>query len=99
MATTIDQAFVRQFEREVHAAYQRMGSKLRQTVRSQGAVQGASTVFQKVGKGVASTKSRHGQVPVMDLSHDNETCYREDYYAGDWIDKLDELKPTSTSGR
>ncbi|MBV6633315.1 MAG: hypothetical protein KI792_09850 [Alphaproteobacteria bacterium] len=92
MATTIDQAFIRQFEREVHAAYQRMGSKLRPTVRSKNEVKGASTVFQKVGKGVASTKARNGQVPVMDLVHDNETAYLEDYYAGDWIDKLDELK-------
>ena len=92
MATTIDQAFVRQFEREVHASYQRMGSKLRQTVRSKGDVKGASTVFQKVGKGIAATKARNAQVPVMDLVHDNETCYLEDYYAGDWIDKLDELK-------
>ena len=92
MVTTIDQAFVRQFEREVHAGYQRMGSKLRQTVRSKGNVEGASTVFQKVGKGIAATKARNGQVPVMDLAHDNETCYLEDFYAGDWIDKLDELK-------
>ena len=29
MSTSIDQAFVKQFEREVHEAYQRQGSKLR----------------------------------------------------------------------
>lgn len=34
MSTSIAQAFVKQFEREVHEAYQRMGSKLRNTVRS-----------------------------------------------------------------
>jgi len=34
MANTIDQAFIKQFETEVHMAYQRMGSKLRNTVRS-----------------------------------------------------------------
>src|SRR5690606_23062740 len=34
MATTIDQAFIKQFEREVHEAFQRQGSKLRNTVRS-----------------------------------------------------------------
>ena len=28
MANTIDQAFITQFETEVHLAYQRMGSKL-----------------------------------------------------------------------
>jgi hypothetical protein len=92
MAITIDQAFVKQFEREVHEAYQRQGSKLRNTVRSIGNVKGASTTFQKIGKGTASTKSTHGMVPVMNLAHSNVECMLEDYYAGDWIDKLDELK-------
>lgn len=92
MATTIDQAFIKQFEREVHEAYQRTGSKLRGTVRNKNNVIGASTVFQKVGKGVASTKSRHGAVPVMNLDHSNIDVTLYDYYAGDWVDRLDELK-------
>jgi hypothetical protein len=92
MSTTIDQAFVKQFEREVHEAYQRQGSKLRNTVRSINNVKGASTVFQKVGKGTASTKSTHGMVPVMNLAHTNVECTLQDFYAGDWVDRLDELK-------
>ncbi len=64
MSTTIDQAFIKQFEREVHEAYQRQGSKLRNTVRTISNVNGSSAVFQKVGKGTASTKSTHGMVPV-----------------------------------
>ena len=40
MANTIDQAFIKQFETEVHMAYQRMGSKLRNTVRTAGNVRG-----------------------------------------------------------
>ncbi|HEV7369633.1 phage capsid protein [Arenibaculum sp.] len=92
MTTTIDKAFVKQFEREVHEAYQRMGSKLRNTVRSKSGVQGASTVFQVVGKGAAATKSRHGKVPVMNLVHSPVECVLADYYAGDWVDKLDEIK-------
>lgn len=92
MAVSIDQAFVKQFEREVHEAYQRQGSKLRNTVRTIGDVKGASTTFQKVGKGSASTKSTHGMVPVMNLVHTNVECTLADYYAGDWVDKLDELK-------
>jgi hypothetical protein len=59
MSTTIDQAFIKQFEREVHDAYQRQGSKLRNTVRTINKVKGSSAVFQKVGKGTASTKSTH----------------------------------------
>ncbi|WP_119679679.1 phage capsid protein [Indioceanicola profundi] len=92
MSTSIDLAFVKQFEREVHEAYQRMGSKLRSTVRSKNNVQGASTVFQKVGKGSASTKSRHGEIPVMNIAHESVECLLADYYAGDWLDKMDELK-------
>jgi hypothetical protein len=92
MSTSIDQAFIKQFEREVHEAYQRQGSKLRNTVRTINQVKGASAVFQKVGKGTASTKSTHGMVPVMNLAHSNVECILQDYYAGDWIDRLDELK-------
>lgn len=92
MSTTIDQAFIKQFEREVHAAYQRQGSKLRNTVRTITDVNGSSAVFQKVGAGTASTKSTHGMVPVMNLDHSNIEVVLSDYYAGDWIDKLDELK-------
>lgn len=92
MAIDIEKAFVKQFEREVHEAYQRQGSKLRATVRSKGTVQGASTTFQKVGKGTASTKARNAPVPVMNVDHGSVECLLADYYAGDWVDKLDELK-------
>ena len=92
MATSIDQAFIKQFEREVHESYQRQGSKLRNTVRTIGEVNGSTAVFQKVGKGTASTKSTHGMVPVMNLSHSAVECTLQDYYAGDWVDRLQELK-------
>lgn len=92
MSTSIEQAFVKQFEREVHEAYQRMGSKLRSTVRSKPNVRGASTVFQKVGKGAAVTKARHAEIPVMNPEHATVECLLTDFYAGDWVDKLDELK-------
>lgn len=92
MAVDINDAFVKQFESEVHMAYQRMGSKLRNTVRAKSNVKGSSTTFQKVGKGTAGTKSRHGNVPVMSIDHSNVECTLGDYYAADYIDKLDELK-------
>ena len=92
MSTSIDQAFIKQFEREVHESYQRQGSKLRNTVRTISEVNGSTAVFQKVGKGTASTKSTHGMVPVMNLSHSAVECTLQDYYAGDWVDRLQELK-------
>ena len=55
MSVTIDQSFVKQFEREVHEAYQRQGSLLRGTLRTKNNVRGTSTTFQKIGKGVATT--------------------------------------------
>ncbi len=92
MSVSIDQVFVKQFEADVHLAYQQMGTKLRSTIRSKSGVVGASTTFQKVGRGTASTKSRHGIVPVMNLNHEPVECTLQDYYAGDWVDALDELK-------
>jgi len=92
MAQDINDAFVKQFESEVHMAYQRMGSKLRNTVRSKSNIKGATTTFQKVGTGTAGTKSRHGNVPLMTIDHTNVECTLGDYYAADYIDKLDELK-------
>ena len=92
MSTSVAQSFSRHFELEVHEAYQRMGSKLRNTVRTKNNIQGVSTTFQKVGKGAASTKARHGKVPVMNVDHEPVEIMLQDYYAGDWVDALDEIK-------
>jgi len=92
MSVSIDQVFIKQFEADVHLAYQQMGTKLRPTVRSKSGVVGQSTTFQTIGRGTASTKSRHGMVPVMNLNHQPVECTLQDYYAGDWVDALDELK-------
>jgi hypothetical protein len=91
MANTIDQAFIKQFETEVHMAYQRMGSKLRNTVRTSN-VTGSVARFQVIGKGTANTKSRNGDVTPMELVHTNVEATMADFYAPEFIDKLDELK-------
>jgi len=92
MANTIDVAFIKQFESEVHMAYQRMGSKLRNTVRTVGNVRGSVVRFQKIGTGSASTKSRNGDVTPMELAHTTVEATMSDFYAAEYIDKLDELK-------
>lgn len=89
---TIDVAFTKQFESDVHLAYQRMGSKLLNTVRRKTNVVGKSTTFQIIGKGTAGTKTRGGQVPILNLAHTNVECILKDRYGGEFIDKLDELK-------
>ena len=91
MANTIDQAFIKQFESEVHMAYQRMGSKLRNTCRTSN-VTGSTARFQVIGKGTANTKTRNGDVTAMELVHTNVEVTMADYYAPEYIDKLDELK-------
>ena len=92
MANSIDTAFIKQFESEVHMAYQRMGSKLRNTVRTVGNVTGNTVRFQKIAKGSASTKSRNGLVTPMELAHTTVEVTMQDFYAAEYIDKLDELK-------
>ncbi len=94
MSTSVSTSFVRQYERDVHEAFQRRGSFLRGTIRFEPNVVGESTTFQKVGKGVATSKARHGQVTPMNQSHTAITATMEDKYAGDWVDKLDENKLT-----
>ncbi|MBI2240586.1 MAG: hypothetical protein HYU59_07260 [Magnetospirillum gryphiswaldense] len=92
MSTSVINGYSKDYGAQVHAAYQRQGTKLRNTVRTRNNVTGAIAVFQKVGKGAASTKARHGKVPVMNVDHQTVECQLYDYYAGDWLDKLDEIK-------
>ena len=92
MANTIDIAFIKQFESEVHMAYQRMGTNLRNTVRMASQVTGSTVRFQKIGAGSASTKSRNGNVTPMELAHTQVEATMNDFYAAEFIDKLDELK-------
>jgi hypothetical protein len=92
MATDISDAFIRQYERDVHLTYQRMGSTMRSTVRVKTDIEGESTTFQKIGKGTATTKARHAAVPTMNIDHTAPVCPLVDYYAGDFVDRLDENK-------
>lgn len=92
MATpSISTSFIEEFESGVHMAYQRMGSKLRGTIRTANGVKNKTT-FQKIGKGFATTKARHGNVAPMNLEHTNVNVVLEDYFAGEWIDDLDQLR-------
>lgn len=92
MTDTIDQVFVSQFEGEVHMEFQRTGSLIRNTVRTKSSVKGKETNFPVAGKGTAGSKSRHGTVPIMNVSRANVPCTLADRYAGEYIDDLDTLK-------
>jgi len=92
MTQDVSDAFVKQFESEVHMTFQRMGSTIRNTIRTKTGVKGTSTTFQVAGTGTAGSKNRHGQVPIMNASRTPVECTVADRYAGEYIDKLDELK-------
>lgn len=92
MSAAIDQAFITQFDTEIKLAYQRMGSKLSNTVRRKANVKGSKTDFRKAGTGTAGTKTRHGLVPLMQIGRSLVDCTLEDHYAADYVDKMDELK-------
>lgn len=92
MSTTVDQAFIKQYESEVHMAYQRKGSHLRNFVRTSTKTPGLDITFQKLGKGVATSKTRHGNVVPMNAEHTNALVTLVDKYAPEYVDKLDLLK-------
>ena len=92
MSTSIDQAFIRQYERQVHLVFQRQGSYLKDCVRFRPDVVGSSTTFQKIATGTATTKARHGTITPMNQTHTAHQATLSDFYAGDWVDKLDEAK-------
>jgi len=95
MSTSIDQAFIEQFESEVKAAYQRKGSMLRNTVRVKTGVIGEATTFQTVGKTAATGKARHAPIPPANQDHTPVLCPITDEYIGDYVDQLDQLKTNS----
>ncbi|MDQ7836784.1 MAG: phage capsid protein [Humidesulfovibrio sp.] len=92
MSTSITNSFIAMYVADVHEAYQQRGSKLRNTVRLKTNITGATAVFQKNGKGAAGKKTRHGNVPLMNVDHSTVTATLEDWYGADYVDKLDELK-------
>lgn len=92
MSTSVSTAFVAEYEADVHHLFQRKGAKLLGTVRYRPDVVGSTDTFQKIGTGAATTKSRHGQITPMNVDHTTATVTLSDFYAGDWVDKLDESK-------
>jgi len=92
MSTSINNAFITQYERDVHDVFQRHGSILKPSVRYKTDVVGSVATFQKIGTGVATTKARHGTITPMNQSHTAISTTLADFYAGDWVDKLDEAK-------
>ncbi len=65
---------------------------LRPAVYTKDGIVGSVAYFEKLGTGVATTKSRHGEITPMNATHTQPSCTLADFYAGDWVDLLDEAK-------
>lgn len=61
-------------------------------VRVKDNVVGSTAIFNRVGTGTATTKARHGTITPMNQTHAAPSTTLADFYAGDWVDKLDEAK-------
>lgn len=92
MSTSIDQGFITQYTTDVHEVFQRKGSYLMPAVFHKSGVVGSTASFHKIGTGVATTKARHGTITPMNQTHTAPITTLADFYAGDWVDKLDEAK-------
>lgn len=90
-APTIEATFIEEFESEVHVAYQRMGSKLRNTMRSK-PVKSKRVHFPKYGTFEAQQKPRHADISPQNAEHTRVYADPVDYFAGDYIDNVDEIK-------
>lgn len=89
---TIEKSFVIEFGKEVHTVFQDAGQKLANCVRTVRNVKAKEYVFQIYGKGEASDKSRHSNVPYMNVDHNTVTCYLKSKYAAEPVDDIDMLQ-------
>jgi hypothetical protein len=92
MSTSISTAFIGDYNKDVHHVFQREGAMLMPTVYHKSGVVGSTAYFEKLGTGTAVTKSRHGEITPMNVTHTQPSCTLVDFYAGDWADLLDEAK-------
>lgn len=92
MSSTITAAFIAEWSDDVHHIYQQKGSKLRDAVRVVTGVNASTYDFHKLASVAANTKSRGAEITALDPTHTTVQATLTDHYAGDYIDKLDQLK-------
>lgn len=92
MATSTNAAFIAQYSNEVKQLWQQTDSRLMDTLRVHKNVVGSTYNFHRMAAVVANTKTRDAEVTALDPTATQVTATLADYYAGIYIDKLDELK-------
>jgi hypothetical protein len=91
MASTIDVAFIEEYNADVHLTYRQMGSRLQNMTRK-GTVQAKSVYFQLFGTLAAQSKTRNAEHTFIDPTHTKVKADMTDYYVPTLIDDLDLLK-------
>ena len=92
MASNIASSFISQYADEVKQAFQQKTSKLLGSVKTHRNVVGSTYNFHTLGKVTANTKARDSNITALNPAQAQVTATLADYYAGIYIDKLDELK-------
>jgi hypothetical protein len=81
------------FNQELYAAAQNKGGVIKPRSRRKTGIVGYRTHFPKIGTASkAMPKTKHGRVPLLDVSRTRIYCDLQDYYGADLIDDLDTLK-------
>ncbi|WP_157272535.1 phage capsid protein [Azonexus hydrophilus] len=92
MATSTNAAFIAQYSNEVKQLWAQNDTRLMDTLRVHKNVVGSTYNFHRMAAVVANTKSRDAAITALDPTATQVTATLADYYAGIYIDKLDELK-------
>ncbi|WP_435310648.1 phage capsid protein [Primorskyibacter sedentarius] len=93
MSNEIPVWMVEQYKQNVIVLSQQRGSKLRETVRTDGNIVGERVHYDRVGSVEAQrSTSRHGDSPIMNTPHSRRSAVMYDYEWGDMVDSFDKLK-------
>ena len=95
-ANSVPEHFVQKYSARTLVTWQQKASKMRMACAIDEEVDGESKTFPRYGKGEAGKKTRAGDVPVMNIDHTNRKAIMEDWYAGEYIGKLDAKKMNNT---
>lgn len=91
MVSTIDQAFVEEYNADVHLTFRQMGSRLINMSRK-GSVRGSTVRWQVFGAVAAQSKTRNAAHTFADIEHTYVQATMVDYYVPTLVDDLDLLK-------
>jgi len=93
MSTSVDIAFVQQFNANVLHLAQQKGSRLRDKVRVKTDIVGKSSHFERLASGsMFKRTSRHQDTQIGNLAHSRRRVTLDDYERGELIDEEDDFK-------